>query len=73
VNREVVEHRRDPEQVYVSRFQRPRLLLFEEPPHASSTPAIATSSENSLLSDTVVGDGGVVGRGDRGVVNEETN
>jgi hypothetical protein len=35
--------------------------------------AVDKAHRDLLLSDTVVGDGGVVGRGDRGVVNEETN
>lgn len=47
MGREVTQHRRDPEQVHISRLQRAGLLLLKNPPHASSTHAIATSSENS--------------------------
>jgi hypothetical protein len=47
VNREVVEHRRDPEHVDISLLSVPACSFAKKPPHASSTQAIATSSENS--------------------------
>jgi hypothetical protein len=47
--------------------------VVSEHPHLVGKKLFVPCDRQRVLSDTVVGDGGVVGRGDRGVVNEETN